>query len=113
MPWQRISQDRSLQRERRAGKHADEDEPHVTDARVGDQALQIGLAEREHRAVEDTGDAEPNRDGRERRCRVVAVGQNRPIHIVAADNNITQETIIISVYEPTIQRWESDFFRRK
>jgi hypothetical protein len=38
---------------------------------------------------------------------------NRPIHIVAADSNITQETIIISVYEPTIQRWESDFFKRK
>ncbi len=38
---------------------------------------------------------------------------NRPIHIVAADNNQTQETILISVYEPIIQRWESNFTKRK
>jgi hypothetical protein len=37
----------------------------------------------------------------------------RPVHIVAADNNTTLETIIITVYEPDSINWENGFKRRK
>lgn len=37
----------------------------------------------------------------------------RPIHIVAADNLSAGETIIVTVYEPDPQQWDSDFKRRK
>ena len=37
----------------------------------------------------------------------------RPIHVVAADNVASNETIVITVYEPEPDRWESDFRRRK
>ena len=37
----------------------------------------------------------------------------RPLHIVAADNSDDDETIIITVYEPDPELWESDFTRRK
>ena len=37
----------------------------------------------------------------------------RPIHVVVADNSQTQETIIITVYEPDTREWEPDFKRRK
>jgi hypothetical protein len=37
----------------------------------------------------------------------------RPLHVVAADNDDTQETIIITVYEPDPDLWESDFRSRK
>ena len=46
-------QDGPLQRERRSREDADQDEPHVADARVGDEPLEVGLAEGEHRAVQD------------------------------------------------------------
>jgi len=38
---------------------------------------------------------------------------DRPIHIVVADNKENGETIIIMVYEPDPNLWESDFKRRK
>ena len=37
----------------------------------------------------------------------------RPIHVVAADNSADNETIIVTVYEPDPDLWESDFGRRK
>ena len=54
-------QDGPLQRERRSRKDPDQDEPHVADARVGDEPLQIGLAEGEDGAVDHPDDAQ--RDG--------------------------------------------------
>ena len=38
---------------------------------------------------------------------------SRPVHIVAADNSTTRETIIITVYEPDLANWEPGFKRRK
>ena len=38
---------------------------------------------------------------------------SRPIHVVVADNSDTQETIIITVYEPDPAHWEPGFRRRK
>lgn len=38
---------------------------------------------------------------------------SRPIHVVAADNVPSNETIVITVYEPESEQWESDFRRRK
>ncbi len=38
---------------------------------------------------------------------------SRPIHVVAADDVPTQETIIVTVYQPDIAEWESGFMRRK
>jgi hypothetical protein len=37
----------------------------------------------------------------------------RPIHVVAADNNADDETIIITVYEPDPAMWQSDFKSKK
>ncbi len=37
----------------------------------------------------------------------------RPIHVVVADNKADNEVIIVTVYEPDLDRWESGFERRK
>lgn len=37
----------------------------------------------------------------------------RPLHVVAVDNPMAQETIIITVYEPDPAEWQPDFKRRK
>jgi hypothetical protein len=37
----------------------------------------------------------------------------RPIHVVAADDVSTQETIIVTVYQAHIAEWEAGFKRRK
>ncbi len=39
--------------------------------------------------------------------------RNRPLHIVIADNNVQNETIIVTVYEPEQDKWSDDFRRRK
>jgi len=39
--------------------------------------------------------------------------ESRPIHIVVADDHVSQEIIIITVYEPDPERWEADFETRK
>jgi len=36
----------------------------------------------------------------------------RPLHVVAADNVASNETIVITVYEPDQGRWGPDFKRR-
>lgn len=38
---------------------------------------------------------------------------SRPIHVVAADDAPSQETIIVTVYQPDATEWESGFMRRK
>lgn len=37
----------------------------------------------------------------------------RPIHVVAAEATPSNDTIIITVYEPDSTMWEPDFKRRK
>jgi len=37
----------------------------------------------------------------------------RPLHVVVAENLGAQETIVITVYEPTQSEWSDDFKRRK
>ncbi len=37
----------------------------------------------------------------------------RPVHIVAADDAVAGETIIITVYEPDTINWENGFERRR
>ena len=39
--------------------------------------------------------------------------EERPIHIVAADNDPDDETIIITAYEPDPAIWEADFKTKK
>lgn len=39
--------------------------------------------------------------------------ESRPIHVVAARNEEEDETIVITVYEPDPQKWNSDFRRRR
>jgi hypothetical protein len=38
---------------------------------------------------------------------------SRPIHVVSAQNQTDSETVIITVYEPDLARWEPGFERRK
>ena len=37
----------------------------------------------------------------------------QPIHIAVADNIDAGETIVITVYEPSLDKWDSNFRRRK
>lgn len=39
--------------------------------------------------------------------------ENRPLHVVVADNLDENEWIVITVYEPDPKRWEADYKRRK
>ena len=39
--------------------------------------------------------------------------ENKQIHVVAAINECEKIVVIITVYEPDLSRWESDFSRRK
>ncbi|MBI2568726.1 MAG: DUF4258 domain-containing protein [Candidatus Schekmanbacteria bacterium] len=38
---------------------------------------------------------------------------HRPLHVVAANNPSTNETIVISLYEPDPNQWDSTLRRRK
>ncbi|MBI2570527.1 MAG: DUF4258 domain-containing protein [Candidatus Schekmanbacteria bacterium] len=44
---------------------------------------------------------------------VLAFAGGRPIHVVAADRPGTDETIVISVYEPDPDQWNETFSVRK
>ncbi|MBN1964575.1 MAG: DUF4258 domain-containing protein [Anaerolineae bacterium] len=44
---------------------------------------------------------------------VLSWDRSRPLHVVAADNQAEQTTIIITVYEPDPERWEAGFRTRK
>jgi hypothetical protein len=37
----------------------------------------------------------------------------RPIHVVAAENKNRQQVIIITAYEPTLDKWEADMKTRR
>ena len=37
----------------------------------------------------------------------------RSIHVVAAENNSKQQVIVITVYEPTLDKWEQDLKTRR
>ncbi len=39
--------------------------------------------------------------------------ESRPLHIVVADNEDFQETIVVTVYEPGLSQWEPGFKRRR
>lgn len=39
--------------------------------------------------------------------------ENRPIHAVACFNPANEETIVITVYEPSSAKWEANFKKRK
>lgn len=36
----------------------------------------------------------------------------RPLHVIAADNDEDRETIVITVYEPDPERWDTELRRR-
>ena len=38
---------------------------------------------------------------------------SQPVHVVAADNTESQETIVITVYETDPSQWETGFRKRK
>ncbi len=44
---------------------------------------------------------------------ILAWRDNRPIHVVAADDEAAGETFIITAYEPDPKLWEPDFRRKK
>jgi len=44
---------------------------------------------------------------------VLGWGDERPIHIVAARNDLDEETIVVTVYVPDPAKWEDCFRRRK
>ena len=46
-------------------------------------------------------------------CLVLGWSGTRPIHVVVADNLDQRETIVITVYEPDLDRWEPGFEKRR
>jgi hypothetical protein len=40
-------------------------------------------------------------------------GSDRPLHVVMAYNNVDNEVIVITAYEPDTSKWEPGFMRRK
>jgi len=39
--------------------------------------------------------------------------QNRPLHVVAADDSAEKQSVVITVYEPESSQWDPSFERRK
>jgi len=39
--------------------------------------------------------------------------ESRPLHVVVADNNVDDELVVVTVYEPDAARWSDDLRRRK
>jgi hypothetical protein len=46
-------------------------------------------------------------------CLLLAHVGGRPLHVVAADNEPGDETIVITVYEPDPAKWEPDWKTRR
>lgn len=44
---------------------------------------------------------------------VLGYADSRPLHVVTADNTEGQESIVITVYEPTLDKWKNGFKERK
>lgn len=40
-------------------------------------------------------------------------GNERPLHVVMAYNNVDNEVIVITTYEPDASKWEPGFMRRR
>jgi hypothetical protein len=38
---------------------------------------------------------------------------SRPLHLVLAGPTVAGDTILVTLYEPDLERWEQDFLRRK
>ena len=39
--------------------------------------------------------------------------ESRPLHVVIAENTPMREIIVVTIYEPDPDRWDSDFRRRR
>jgi len=39
--------------------------------------------------------------------------RDRPLHVVAAKDAVSQETVIVTVYEPDTAKWSGDFRTRR
>lgn len=46
-------------------------------------------------------------------CLIFKIINNRPVHVVVASNKSVSEGIIITLYEPAIDKFESDYKTRK
>jgi Domain of unknown function (DUF4258) len=44
---------------------------------------------------------------------MLAFVNSRPLHVVAADNPLGDETYVITVYEPDLDQWDATFRMRK
>ena len=45
-------------------------------------------------------------------CLISGRVNNRPLHVVIAENEIDNELIVITVYEPDPVKWDDNFERR-
>lgn len=77
--------------------------------------FQRGVSAEDIRHVLETGDlieTYPNDKPFPSRLMLGWRGQ-RPVHVVAADNETTGETIVVTVYEPSPAHWQAGFRKRK
>ena len=77
--------------------------------------FQRGITEADVRRVLEAGktiEAYPH-DEPYPSCLMLGWIGSRPLHIVAADHEAEQATIVITVYEPDPARWEPSFERRR
>lgn len=75
----------------------------------------FGLARAEVEAVIRTGEViERYQDARPYPSRLVLGSSgSRPLHVVAATSPDGDETFVVTVYEPSSDRWEADLRTRK
>ena len=46
-------------------------------------------------------------------CLILGNVRGRPLHVVVAKDEVFHRAIVITVYEPDLERWEPGFERRK
>ncbi|MEW6200425.1 MAG: DUF4258 domain-containing protein [bacterium] len=78
----------------------------MIERRISDEAIHHVL--REGETIENYPDDRPYPSRL-----VLGFFNERPVHIVVADNNEDRETIVITVYEPDPELWKNNFRRRK
>ena len=44
---------------------------------------------------------------------ILGFAGGRPIHVVAAMDEVEKRAIVVTVYEPDLMKWEDDYKRRK
>ena len=73
------------------------------------------VAEADVRRVVEQGETiEARPDDRPYPTRLILGWQGRrPLHVVVADNVVANEAIVITVYEPHLDRWAPDFRGRR